>query len=239
MYQDIPTRRALQNALDLHGLQLRGGFVPGAQDALEPLAQRREVAVVWMVGAVGSRFWAQFQASSQYRDGLPHPLDRWSAAIGNALAERWGGRALFPSDGPPYHPFQRWADRCEPTQASVMGLRIHPDYGLWHAYRFALALPWVQATDLPAPPAPDAPAVAGLCASCTHQACLHTCPVGAYSRTGFALQDCARHLHTAAGQTCMNQGCQARLACPVGVDFRYEAEHSAFHMQAFLSSHTD
>ena len=237
MYQDIPTRRALQNALNLHGLQVRGGFVPRPEDELEQLPQRRDVAVVWMVGVVGSRFWAQFRASSQYRDGLPDPLDRWSAAIGNALAERWGGRAMFPSDGPPYLPFQKWADRCEPTQPSAMGLRIHPEFGLWHAYRFALALPWLQASDLQALPPQDASDAAGLCAQCEHQACLHTCPVGAYSASGFALQDCARYLHTEPGQACMTHGCQARLACPVGMTFRYEAEHAAFHMQAFLNNH--
>lgn len=239
MYQDLPTRRSLQNALDLHGLQLRGGFVPQPQDAIEPMAHRRPVAVVWMVGVVGSRFWAQFKESTQFHDGLPDPLDRWSAAIGNALAERWGGRALYPFDGPPWLPFQQWADRCEPTQRSAMGLRIHPEFGLWHAYRFALALPWVQASDLPPAANPAVASTPDLCLNCSGQPCLHTCPVGAYSATGFALQACADHLHSITGQPCMTLGCQARLACPVGVDYRYNAEHSAFHMQAFLASHPD
>ncbi len=238
MYQDLPTRRALQNALDLHGLQLRGGFVPQPTDDLPSLPKGREVAVVWMVGVVGSAFWTAFRESSQYRDGQPDPLDRWSAAIGHTLAERWEGHALYPFDGPPWLPFQQWADRCEPTQRSAMGLRIHPEYGLWHAYRFALALPWLQASDLPAaeegqrpPAAPD------LCLRCEKQPCLHTCPVDAYTASGFALQSCADHLHSLPGQSCMSLGCQARLACPVGTAFRYEPDHAAFHMQAFLNSH--
>jgi hypothetical protein len=92
------------------------------------------------VGVIGSNFWPYFKASVFYNDGLPDPLDRWSRAIAESLAERFGGVALFPFHGPPHHPFQRWADRAEATRPSRMLLRIHPDYGLWHAYRFALAL---------------------------------------------------------------------------------------------------
>ncbi len=60
----------------------------------------------------------------------------------------------------------------------------------------------------------------------------------AYTASGFALQSCADHLHSLPGQSCMSLGCQARLACPVGTAFRYEPDHAAFHMQAFLNSHT-
>jgi hypothetical protein len=35
----------------------------------------------------------------------------------------------------------------------------------------------------------------------------------------------------------MQSGCLARQACPVGVEYRYEPEHAAFHMQAFAQRH--
>jgi ferredoxin len=248
-----PLRAELEAALQPHGLQMRGGFAAQSSDCLEPLPDGQTIASVWMVGVVGSALWPHFKASNFYADGLPDPLDRWSQSIGDALAQRLGGRALYPSDGPPYHPFQQWADRAEPLQPSVMMLRIHPEFGLWHAYRFALALPHpfvgaasdgegaptakssmgpVTATG----PSTSVLASPGLCTSCDGQPCLGACPVGAYSAPGFDLGACATHLHSGAGQECLQSGCLARRACPVGPQFRYEPEHAAFHMRAFASA---
>jgi hypothetical protein len=247
--------RTLKDALTQHGLQLRGHFVPTESDALPALPDGRSAAVVYMVGVVGSAFWPHFKASPFFSDGLPDPLDRWSRSIGQTLAAQFGGVAQFPFDGPPYHPFQRWADRAEATQPSRMLLRIHPEHGLWHAYRFALALPVQKEACAPMASAAvsartdttaakplrgSAPQLSApdLCATCSGQPCLQACPVGAYTGTTFVLQACANHLHTPAGQTCMEQGCQARSACPVAAHLRYTPEHAAFHMQAFARSHS-
>ena len=224
----------LTQALQPHGLQLRGGFAVQSSDGFAPVPDGQAPASVWMVGVVGSAFWPHFKASNFYADGLPDPLDRWSQSIGDALARRLGGRALYPSDGPPYHPFQQWADRAEPLQPSVMMLRIHPEFGLWHAYRFALALP--HAFEAPTSAAATSLANTGLCATCDGQPCLGACPVEAYSASGFDLGACATHLHSGASRDCMHAGCLARRACPVGPQFRYEPEHAAFHMQAFASA---
>jgi hypothetical protein len=223
----------LQAALSSHGLNLRGGFAPVAADGLPMLPNGQAAASVWMVGVVGSTFWPHFKASPFFSDGQADPLDRWSRAIGEELAARLGGLALFPFDGPPYHPFQRWADRAEPTQPSRMMLRIHPDHGLWHAYRFALALPSLA----PLARQPVLEVAAGLCASCSGQPCLQACPVGAYTGEAFLLQACADHLHSGQGTDCMQSGCLARRACPVAPDQRYVQDHAAFHMQAFANSH--
>jgi hypothetical protein len=185
-----------------------------------------------LVGVVGSEFWPHFQASPFFSDGMPDPLDRWSRFVGDALAQVYRGLALYPFDGPPWYPFQQWADVCEPTQPSKMMLRIHPDYGLWHAYRFALLLP-AGAVE------PSNPIkAADLCANCVTQACLHTCPVQAYTGTAFAVDACADHLQNPAGIQCMTRGCQARLACPHGEAYRYTEDHAAFHMHAFLAAHS-
>lgn len=227
-----PLQHQLVSALSAHGLSLRGSFAPVAADGLRPLPDGQPAASVWMVGVIGSAFWPHFKASTQYNDGQPDPLDRWSRALGEELAARLGGIALFPFDGPPYWPFQRWADRCDATQPSRMMLRIHPDHGLWHAYRFALALPLAPARAAAlANPAPD------LCASCNGQPCLEACPVGAYTGETFLLDACASHLHSGRGDDCMQSGCLARRACPVAQPLHYTPEHAAFHMQAFAARH--
>jgi hypothetical protein len=233
-----PTETQLLTALSPHGLSLRGAFLPQAADQLPDLPNGKPPSVVWLVGVVGSNFWPHFKASAFYNDGLPDPLDRWSRAIAEALATRFGGVALFPFDGPPYHPFQRWADRAEATQPSRMLLRIHAEYGLWHAYRFALAFAGAPGEDLSkATLASKAQSVTNLCPSCRDQPCLNACPVQAYTGTNFLLDKCATHLHCAAGTDCMHNGCLARRACPVGVDYRYTPDHAAFHMQAFARHH--
>ena len=155
------SRPDLEAELARHGLRLRGRWTPTSADALAALPAG-PVAVVWMVGQIGSECWPVFSRSRSMADGLPDPMDRWSQSIGDAMARRWGGRAVYPSDGPPYAPFQRWAARAEPLQASALQLQIHPRFGLWHAWRFALLLPDLAPDDLVAPaaragaPSPDA-----------------------------------------------------------------------------------
>ncbi|NVO06748.1 MAG: hypothetical protein HXX19_12830, partial [Rhodoferax sp.] len=208
------TEQQLATALATQGLSLRGAFAPTPADGLPLLPQGQVAASVWMVGVIGSGFWPHFKVSPCYSDGLPHALDRWSRTIGEDLAQQFGGLALFPFEGPPYWPFQRWADRAEATEPSRMLLRIHPQHGLWHAYRFALALPQpapAPGTAVQAPPA-------GLCARCSGQPCLGACPVGAYTGEAFLLDACAAHLHSGRGQDCMQGGCLARRACPVAPD---------------------
>ena len=230
------TRRSLDRALTGHGLRLRGGWVPTPADGLPALPRGQAPAVVWMVGQVGSEVWPVFSASPFAQDGLPDPLDRWSKSIGDVLARTLDGVALYPSDGPPWHPFQRWAARSEPVQPSVQMVLIHPHHGLWHAYRFALVMPVLAPEDAVALSAPRAPA-ADLCATCDGQPCLRACPVGAFTGRHFRMDDCAAHLHGPQGAACMQGGCLSRRACPVGAVHRYAPEHAAFHMAAFAKAH--
>ena len=227
-----PSRSSIEQALSAHGLRLRGGWQPGAADALPPLPHGRPAAVVWMIGQVGSEVWAPFAASRFSRDGLPDPMDRWSKSIGHPLAEALGGCAVFPSDGPPWWPFQQWAARVEPLQTSPLLLQIHPQFGLWHAWRFALLSPVLSSQDAEDLTA-NKPTIADLCLSCDGQPCLTACPVQAFSPVGYDVDRCAGFLHGPKGDDCMHSGCQARHACPVAVGYRYRPQHAAFHMAAF------
>ncbi len=228
-----PTRADIEAGLAEFGLRLRGGWVPGPDDTLPPLPNGQAATVVWMVGMAGSECWPAFSASTFFSDGQANPLDRWSASIGDALAQRWAGVALYPSDGPPYFPFQLWGSQSEKLQPSPLMLRMHPQYGLWHAYRFALALPSLHVGDLEGPTTSLQPARSDICLQCDGQPCLHACPVQAYSGQSFAVDACRAYLDTAQGQDCMQGGCRARLACPQGQDYVYQSAHAAFHMQSF------
>jgi hypothetical protein len=209
---------ALEQALAPHGLILRGGFHPTAGDGAPPGA-----GTLLLVGNAGPALW---QAFARTRPDGPDPLDRWIAAAVAPLADRFGARAFFPSDGPPYWPFQRWALRAEPVRPSPIGMLIHLRYGLWHAYRAALT--FSEAIALP--PGEDAP---DLCGACADKPCLATCPVGAFGESGYDVEACLGHLRTAAGAACTTAGCLARRACPVGREAAHAPAQAGFHMQAF------
>ena len=208
------------------GLTPRGAFHPSPDDGVPALPGGRPTATLVLAGNVGPPMWRIFSEGRRAAD-QPDSLDRWTQRVLAPLAEALGGHALFPFGGPPYLPFQRWAQRAEPVHPSPIGPLIHPDHGLWHAYRGALAFP--EHLDLP--PRDDRPSP---CDSCADKPCLATCPVGALTRGGYDVPACAAHIASPDGADCMAQSCRARRACPVGRDYTYGAEQSRFHMEAFL-----
>ncbi len=218
----------VEAALRAAGLTPRGGFHPAADDGVPALADGRAAGTLVLAGNVGGSLWQAFSRGREAADE-PNALDGWSRRVLSVLAGKFGGHAIFPSDGPPYLPFQRWAQRAEPVHPSPIGPLIHPDHGLWHAYRGALA--FGERLDLPPRDTRPSP-----CESCADKPCLTTCPVGALTDEGYDVPACATHIATEAGADCMEQSCRARRACPVGRDYTYGPEQSRFHMAAFLGA---
>lgn len=225
-----PSLAAIETALAESGLVALGAFHPTADDAVPPLADGRPCGTLVLAGNAGGSLWPAFSASPEARDGAPDALDRWSARVLGGLATAFGGAALFPFGGPPYLPFQRWARRGAPLGPSPLGMLIHPDYGLWHAYRGALALP--EALALAAPAAAPSP-----CDSCADKPCLAACPVAAFTESGYDVTACAGHVAAPAGADCLDLGCRARRACPVGRQYHYPPAQARFHMAAFIAAH--
>lgn len=220
---------AIRAAVARHGLIPRGGFVVEADDGVPDIAENVAAKYLLLFGNTGSSLWEAFSRSAEYRDHRPDPLNRWSERIGRELAAAFSARALFPFGGPPYRPFLRWAKKAENLQNSRLGMLIHPQFGLWHAYRFALAL------DAPLAGAPSA-AAEGICRRCRLQPCLRACPVNAFGEAGYDVESCFRYLQSNPESKCMAEGCQARVACPEGAAYRYAAPHAAFHMRAFVAA---
>lgn len=226
------TLGSLATALEREGLLLRGSFEPAPDDGVPPLPDGRQPGWLALAGIAGSAFWPHVSASAEWHDGARDPLDRWSRRVGDALAAACGGLALYPFGGPPYRPFLRWAERAEGLPASPLGLRLHPEYGLWHSYRFAIALP-ARPPDAGASPAP-AP---DLCATCTDQPCLSACPVGAFDGRSYAVDNCLDALTAEPAPACRVSGCLARHACPVGTAWAYAPPHARHLMSAFIAAH--
>jgi ferredoxin len=132
---------------------------------------------------------------------------------------------------------------------SPVGALIHPVYGLSHSYRGALAfadepapreeLGEIDSLPIPSPLAAPVDFTApNPCDSCEGKPCLSACPVGAFSAAGYAVEACAEYLRLPGGKDCMDSGCRARRACPIGRDYAQSPEQARFHMAAFLAART-
>lgn len=217
----------IERELDHTGLVGRGGFNPGPDERFSE--HLGTVGTVVLIGSTGPGLWKEFSESPEYRDGQGSgdPLDEWSRRILDGVAERLGAKAVFPFDGPPYLPFHRWAMKSDQVWQSPIGLLIHPRYGLWHSYRGALV--FSERLELRSTPSGVSP-----CESCIDQPCLHTCPVGAFDVDGYDVGACSGHIGSVAGRDCMDGGCLARRACPLGRDHHYSPSQARFHMDHFL-----
>ncbi len=220
----------IENALAGSGLMCRGGFHPRPEDGVpEPSGP---VATVVMVGNAGPDMWRTFSAAvdAKRRANDANPLDAWTEATLRATAAELGADVAFPFGGPPYHPFQRWAMRAEGIEASPIGPLIHPTFGMWHAYRGAVL--FGQRVALPVAAEEPNP-----CRSCADKPCLAACPANAFSNGTYDVPACTDHLASSAETACMETGCLARRACPIGHDYVYEPDQIAFHMDRFLRAY--
>jgi hypothetical protein len=219
----------IDRALAPLGLILRGGFHPAAADAV-PGVESGE-ATLLLVGNAGRAMWAAFDLAwpAARRARERHPLNTWTREVISPIAARCGARVVYPNDGPPYPPFQRWAVKAEGLRPSPLGTLLHPRYGQWHAYRAALLFDSRIAVAVPLP-TPD------LCAECRDLPCLSSCPVNAFRVGDYDVLACAGHLVESGGSNCMTGGCLARRACPVGREHLYSPPHAQFHMEKFRLS---
>jgi hypothetical protein len=130
----------LEQRLREYGLYLRG-ITRLNPDELESYGFPVDRAAIALVGNIGSSYWPLFSESPEYDDGAADPLDRWSRRVAETVAAEFSLQPVYPFEGPPYYPFQRWAQRAEALEQSPIGVMMHPEFGLWHSYRFAATNP--------------------------------------------------------------------------------------------------
>ena len=180
-----------------------------------------ETKFVILIGNAGPAMFARFA-----RSGVD-TLDEWTRLVVEPLAMDLDAKAVFPFDVP-HQPFLSWARRGGAGHVSPLGLNIHPTYGLWHAYRAALL--FSVAFDLPRVAAGAHP-----CETCVAKPCLNACPVSAFDSKTYDVDACGMHVN-AEPNACMDGGCLARRACPIGVRYQYAKPQAQFHMQAFAKA---
>jgi epoxyqueuosine reductase len=203
------------------GLAVVGAFHPAGGDGVP-----EGTGTLLLLGPADAAMWRAFSAAPEAADGRPDPLDRWSRRVIGALAAGFGGTALFPFGGPPWHPFGRWAGRGEGAVRSPVAMGASPSRGLWASYRGAVGLPARLA--LPQRSFADP------CRGCPAP-CLTACPVDAFARGAYDVPRCVAHVLGAAGAACL-AGCLVRVSCPAGAGMELPPGQRAFHMAAFLAA---
>ena len=164
------------------------------------------------------------------QDGGADPLDRWSRRVvdgaggrarrARALSVRRSAALAVPALGE-----ARRADACLAARpADPSGRR--PVARLSRRARLRRARSRSRRSRAATSP----------CETCVARPCLSACPVGAFTGAGYDVAACAAHLGRPAGRACMEGGCLARRACPVGAERAQEPREAAFHMRAFLAA---
>lgn len=207
--------------INKYGLMSRGAFHPRTGDGVP-----EKTATLVMIGNAGPDMWRIFSKTGAHG---PDPLDTWTRAVLDPIAASLDAQAVYPFDGPPHYPFQRWAMRADDVSPSPIGPLVHPVYGMWHAYRAAFLFPTrLELPEFTRTPSP--------CDSCDSKPCLNTCPVSAFTPGHYDVPACRTHIASDAGRDCLENACLARRACPVGQDYIYETPQASFHMHHFLNA---
>lgn len=212
-----PKATELRRALAQQRLRILGVTAP------DPAFSPTEARALALIGPRDGGWWHYVTQAREWTDGGADPIDRWSRRVLGALAESFQGVALFPSDGPPWPPFFRWALDSATLWQSPVGMLVHAQAGLWVSFRGALVVPFAIAMKPAAKP----------CLTCATQPCRSACPVNALSPTAYEVEACHRWLDGAAGKDCLERGCAARRACPAGESHARLPRQSAYHMSQF------
>lgn len=223
---DMKAATRLAKRLAGCGFGALGGFHPGPGDCVPALPDGMPARTLLLVGNAGRALWPSLSAAPEMADGASDPLDRYTRRALAGIAGEFGMTALFPFDGPPYHPFQQWGLKAGGFSVSPLGVLVSAVHGPWAGFRAAfLSAETFGTFEMNGRPGP--------CETCAEKPCLAACPANAVTRDGYDVPSCIAYLRENAPADCM-AGCLARRACPYGQAFAPEQDQAALHMRSFL-----
>lgn len=223
-----------------------------------PATLHRESCVL-VVGNSGPGFWQHLVAcrsgdvpqatdSTDIYTGLSdHPVDQYALNSTQVALQRLFAapdyRVLFPDQtSGAMIPLQQLGVMIGWHHRSPLGIGIHPQKGLWFAYRAVVVVPaeraFLDSLDKPASAIHNTAGGQGLsatCRECRGQPCISDCPAGALSAA--APPDMVKCIayRSQQGSPCAAT-CIARMACPVGTGSRYSETQIAYHYEYSLQS---
>jgi epoxyqueuosine reductase len=199
-------------------LSVMGAFHPDQDDPI-----LKDIGTLVLFGPREPGFWMQFCKTPEWQDDQPDAMDRWSSRVIGDLGQKLAAQPFFPF-GKPHKPFFTWALKTNRVWASPIHILVHDTAGLMVSFRGALG--FSDVIDVPQTGASP-------CSTCQDKPCLTACPISAITAKGYDVPSCNTYLHSPAGNPCMDQGCAARLACPVSLTYQRDPAQSAYHMSKF------
>ena len=194
---------------------------------------------VMLIGNYGRKLWDCIPDS--LHQGL-HPVDDFSKAavsrVLTAVIGSVGWTLLFPNRSLPCAPALQSLGRAAGWHhPSPLGNGIHPEHGLWFAYRAVVAInsDITGGADATADPANGIRVSDSPCIRCVDQPCIKSCPPQALSTDGPPdLKACVNF--RSADQSPCAERCLARQQCPVGRQSIYADDQIRYFYRQSLQS---
>ncbi len=217
--------------LDTMGFNLHASFeIERLPPPLHEELTRREpkstaFRYLLLVSDGGSSLWRNMM---QQRGSEPQERDPVDTFTRRCLQSLLGNDAAIIYPGNHFIPLQGLGSLAGWHHTSPLGLGIHPEFGLWYAYR-AVILSNEALT-----PLTDAPGGESPCADCDDRPCIAACPASAALESGFNVRACSSF--RLPGDSPCESTCLARQACPVDAEHRYGVDQMTYHCQASVAA---
>jgi len=202
-----------------------------------------------VVASGGNRLWAAMSKRNMLPEaGSVDPVDHYSISeVSSSLdvcsnpAQRAllypmpdsGIPAGFAGPAPAGHvSLQKLGSLAGWHQSSPMGIGIHPEHGLWFAYRALVLLDLSvdsERTDHSGVLENDT------CARCKTRDCVSSCPASAITYAALPDMQACADFRLSENSVCQTQ-CLARKSCPVGKAMRYHDDQIRYHYTISLDS---
>ena len=179
-------------------------------DRYAPGAEAYQYLIV--LASAGSEFWRNMRQS---KEGGSDPVDSFFIRCAENIFEGEDYNIIYPGN----HFLPELAGW---HHDSTMGLGIHPEFGLWFAYRGLVLsnsefIPYSESSESAGSP----------CETCRFKFCVQVCPANAVTTDGYRVQAC-KDYRLASKSLCQTR-CVSRQACPIGKEHRYLLEQLQYH----------
>lgn len=169
-----------------------------------------------LLASGGKELWSHLPLPLKAAD---HPIDNYS--IGEILKFDPEAVILFPHNDLTI-PLQKLGRFFNLSRASLLGLDINNEFGVWFAFRGVfLTKKTIEKNIYPEFISP--------CESCVDKPCISACPAGAVSETqGLGIKACAQY-RLSLNNNCADK-CISRMSCPYKAHHQYDLEQIRYHM---------